>query len=230
MKMREPGVPYSNLTGEKTLSKRRRLMAGAALAGLVTAARAIPIDGVARAIPAIDQGNANLCWLAGAAMLVSWQSGKTISMNTLAHALGPEFLWLYQQGLRSSAAGGLPFKLVEPLARAIHADTARLASFDIPWWTERLRNSPMLIFGWDTNATMAHVRILASLSGDTSIGKSMWATLIDPAGGIVKNEPFRDVIAFYEGLPRHVMTNGQPLQEDRYPSTQLLFYTQGNLR
>lgn len=202
---------------------RRRMIAGAALAGLATVARAMPIDGVARAIPAIDQGNANLCWLAGTSMLVSWKVGRAISMRSMAEALGGEFLRLYRAGLRSPAAGGLPFPLVEKLAKEIGATTAPLASFESPWWSDRLRASPMLVCGWGQGATMAHVQLLASVSGDPSPGKPMWATVIDPAGGVVRNEPFGEVIAFYEGLPKHTFDPTPSPDGDKRPP-QLLYY------
>ncbi len=212
---------------------RRRMIAGAALAGLATAtttvARAMPIDGVARAIPAIDQGNANLCWLAGAAMLVSWKSGTAISMRALAEALGGDFLPLYRAGMRSPAAGGLPFPMVGKLATEIGATTAPLASFDLPWWSDRLRTSPMLVGGWSQGATMAHVQLLASMSGDIAPGKPTWATVIDPAGGIVRNEPFGEVIAFYEGLPKHNLGKTPMPRLADYPP-QLMFYGSDGLR
>lgn len=183
------------------MDRRTFTLAGAALALNPVAAwsKTVDVDHGAR-IRAVDQGNANLCWLASAAMLVSAQRGAPVSMAAMARELGRPFSDLHAAGLRSPAGGALGTELVKPLAVKLGARARGLASFEVDVWAGMIARGPIFIAGYTPGAQMGHAVVIAGLAGDTSKQGELVVRLIDPAGGTAKTQKFGALIKFYEGL------------------------------
>lgn len=185
------------------MDRRTFTAAGAALALSPLAAWSKPIDiDHGGTVKAVDQGSANLCWLASAAMLVSAQRGVAVSMAGLAGELGQPFSDLYAAGQRDPSKGALGTKLVQPLADKLGARATGLASFDVDVWASMITRGPIFIAGYTPGAQMGHAVVITGLAGDTSKHQELVVRLIDPAGGTAKTQKFAALIRFYEGLAK----------------------------
>ena len=163
-------------------------------------AEKIDVD-VGLTLTPVDQGNANLCWLAAAAMMRSWQeAGASVSMSQLATELGPPFRQIFEEGQANPSTGALPLSLVNPLFKKLGLRGTGLQSFKISWWVERLKTGPVFLAGYATSAVMAHAVVLVGLRGDTADFPSLEVRIVDPAGAIRRSATLGSVIKFYEGL------------------------------
>jgi len=165
------------------------------------ATRAMPVSISHSGINGVLQGNANLCWLASVAMLMSWKNKSPISMSSMATTLGDPFEKLFKQSQSDSTGGGLPITDVKLLADKLGLKTSGLASFNTSWWVDTLKKGPMMIAGYVKNpARMGHAVVLSGIDGDTNDVNRMGAEVYDPNYGAKIDKDFRQTIAFYEGL------------------------------
>lgn len=189
-----------NMSGHIT---RRSFLCSAAVA-LV----AVPLEGLAKAIDVdhgpkikpVNQGNANLCWLASAAMLVSAKRGMPITMATLAKELGAPYDDLYTAGQQSENGGALSTSLVKPLADRLRMKTDGLKSFTVDAWAAKIGAGPIFVAGFTEGAKMGHAVVITGLIGDTTKYEELKVRLIDPDGAKPKVQNFKETIKFYEGL------------------------------
>lgn len=84
----------------------------------------------------VSQGNANLCWLATAAMLMSFRRLIPVSMVGLAIELGAPFKSLYEAAQQDPSQGALRTNQVKLLATTLDVRTEGLKSFTIDAWVE----------------------------------------------------------------------------------------------
>ncbi|WP_430300791.1 papain-like cysteine protease family protein [Ralstonia insidiosa] len=171
-------------------------MGGVAL--LIPSARAIAIESQPWIVSAVDQGTANLCWLASAAMMMSAAVKRSVTMGEMAEFLGDPYSQLYRQGVTAPGGGALSVRDVPELARRLGLNASGFASFDVPWWVQALRFGPVMVFGIDKGGRMGHVKILSGLDGDDSSFDGLRASGVDPNGGTQFRQPFGELIAFYE--------------------------------
>jgi len=168
------------------------LSAGAAtVSGLVTAAP-VSIDHSGKVYP-VDQGSADLCWLALAAMLMSAARGVPVTMQQLAGELGEMWKSMYD------AKSPIAVDRVEPFAKALKLRTDGLKSMTADVWAMLLAPGPVLLLGYTPQAKMGHAVILAGLAGDTADFKGMTAKVVDPNDGNRLTTSFSTLIKFYEG-------------------------------
>ena len=180
-----------------------------------TWAKSVDVDHSAHIKP-VDQGAANLCWLAAAAMMQSSRNrGASVSMALVANQLGAPFKELFDRGQVNSNAGGLSLKQVSSLASRLGLQTEGLKSMNLDWWVRRIETGPVWIAGYTQNAVMGHVVLIAGIHGDTSKPSELIVTVIDPAGGRTQKRSFASLISFYEGLASSATKAMAP---------QLLFY------
>ena len=163
----------------------------ATVSGFVTAAP-VSIDHSGK-VYSVDQGSADLCWLASAAMLMSATRGVPVNMQQLAGELGG--MWKSMYDAKSPIAADR----VEPFAKALKLRTDGLKSMTPDAWAKRLAPSPVLLLGYTPQAKMGHAVILAGLAGDTADFKGMTAKIVDPNGGTKSTTSFPTLIKFYEG-------------------------------
>jgi hypothetical protein len=186
------------------VKNRRRFLArslwaaGACLSPYNAIASPVAIDHTAAVRP-VDQGNADLCWLAASAMVQSYQLKKTVGMQDTASFLGEPFLALYKT--KANLSGQLINSLASKLGLVAHG----YQSFTIDWWAARLKKGPLWIGGQDPKAGMGHVRVMTAMAGDISTSAALKVTYIDPNGARKIEQPFRAFIAFYEELPRRYL-------------------------
>lgn len=186
----------------------KRAMAAALLSAVLVprlaraADRSMAVDHTAKLKP-VDQGNANLCWLAASAMMSSWRKGgASVTMAAQAALLGSPFRELYEQGQANPQLGGLPGTQVRSLAARLGLQADGMQSFVGDWWIDRITAGPMWVGGYPGSGTMAHVAVITGLAGETGKLLAMKVRYIDPAGGAVKSDTFGSLIKFYEGLAR----------------------------
>jgi hypothetical protein len=183
----------------------RRAVVAAGLAASVgswswVALAATSIDHSSK-IKTVNQGNANLCWLACMAMLGSWQrGGSPVSMEDAAKRLGPPFFDFFTIGVKDPKQGALPLSLVSLLAKTAGAKAEGLKSLKTTWWVERITAGPVLVAGYSAGAVMAHAVLIVGLSGDVGKPEDITVTLVDPDGAVKRTKKFLELIAFYEGL------------------------------
>jgi hypothetical protein len=152
----------------------------------------LAIDHSAQIKP-VDQGKADLCWLAGAAMMESSKAGVAVSMSKLAQNLGEPFLSYFNN------KAALPFADLEVFQQKLSFRQAGFQSFRISWWADRLRAGPLWVIGFDGGSS-AHVRVLVGISGPSDEPENITVTYVDPRGGQKKKEKFTAFIAFYEAI------------------------------
>jgi hypothetical protein len=181
-------------------NRRRQLLIGTAAmfaCGVPNLVRASPvsIDYSQKIVP-VDQGNSDLCWLAAAAMIQSYQANGAVTMADTANSLGPSYVSLF------NSSANLPFSMTNDLASKLNMSAFGYQSFTTSWWSGKLQGGPMWVGGMDPGGKMGHVRVLAGMQGDTDTSSTLVVSYIDPAGGILyTNVAFTDFITFYEGLP-----------------------------
>jgi len=149
-------------------------------------------------ITTVDQGNANLCWLAAAAMIQSYQQKRGVTMAIAASNLGEPYL----SSFKNTKQAALDFSQVDNLAKKLQMKAYGFASFDVSWWQNKLSAGPLWVAGQDTNGNMGHVKVLAGIVGDTNDPKSLIVRGIDPSGAKVFDQAFLKFIEFYERIPR----------------------------
>jgi hypothetical protein len=174
--------------------KRRDIVlsaSAATLSGLVTAAP-VSIDHSGKVYP-VDQGSADLCWLASAAMLMSAARGVPVTMPQLAGELGGMWKSMYD------AKSPITADRVEPFAKTLKVRTDGLKSMTPDAWAKRLASGPVLLLGYTPQARMGHAVVLVGLTGDTTDFKGMTAKVVDPNGGTKSTTSFPTLIKFYEG-------------------------------
>lgn len=179
-------------------SQRRRVLClgmGAALVAGNASASRVSVDHSFE-FTAVDQGPANLCWLAGTAMLLSYRNNQPVSMADAASTLGQPYFGLF------NSKSSLPADRVTDLASRLRMSTDGLRSMTPALWAQRISSGPVFLAGYDANADMGHVVILAGVSGDTNNFDGMQAIVVDPNGGLQKTPRLADVVKFYEGLAR----------------------------
>ena len=202
-----------------TSISRRAIVMGSTLASFSAAANTqamtFAVDHTSK-IKNVDQGNANLCWLAAAAMMHSWRNGGAqVSMGPLAAAIGEPFRALFDRAQGDPRRGELFLKQVKPLAIRLGLRTDGLRSMDIDLWVNRIAQGPVWIAGFTRGGAMGHVLLLAGIAGEPTNQEKLFLTVIDPAGGKTQRQSFASVISFYEGL-------AGPASKEMAP--QLLFY------
>lgn len=179
--------------------RRRQVLVAITLGLLGPAARSAIIKPHRWVVSAVDQGSANLCWLASSAMMMSAAVKRSVGMREVAEFLGDPYLRLYHEGTTKSGGGALYLDDVPELAKRLGLEANGFASFDLAWWVEKLRLGPVMVFGVNKEAsTMGHMKVLSDLSGDASSTETLTATVVDPNGGEEMNQPFVDFIEFYE--------------------------------
>jgi hypothetical protein len=156
-------------------------------------AASVSVD-YSREVPRIDQGGSNLCWLAAAAMMVSWKERGDIDMRGLANRLGPPFVDLFSNG------SGANWHDVDLLARRLALRVSGLSSVPTSWWVARMKDGPIFVAGAD-GRLLAHARVLVQMNGDDASSARLKVTYIDSNGGRLKTSTLAEVIAFFERLP-----------------------------
>lgn len=165
----------------------------------------INIDHEKKLVP-VDQGDANLCWLASASMMKSWEKGnQKITMSQLAKELGGEY---YERYLNKAA---LPGSDMINFASELGLICEGLKSMTSEWWIKTLTAGPIFVCGYDGSGSMGHAIVLVGLSGDKESIRDAKIKAWNPRGPILDNLIFKDFIDFYERLAQ----SGFP---------QLLFY------
>ncbi|MDM0053920.1 papain-like cysteine protease family protein [Variovorax sp. J22R115] len=168
-----------------------------ALAALLGSAHAAPvaIDHSKRLTP-VDQGDSNLCWLASAAMMVSWKESRKVDMGQLAAGLGNPYADLFKNMAPASPA------LVKALAAKLALTTRGMQNFTPQWWIDRLRAGPIWVGGYEAGAKMRHVRVLVALVGDSTTPNEMTAIYVEPAGGKLVPTTFNELNKFFEAIAK----------------------------
>lgn len=159
----------------------------------------INIDHSAK-VHAVDQMNANLCWLAAAAMLVSERRGEKISMAALARELGEPFSSRHTDGQTRAGGGALDIAQLQLLASKLGAGATGWSSFDTKVWVDMIALGPLLVIGYPENGSMGHAVLITGLAGEPGKPEELLVRQIDPAGGITTTRKFGELIRFYEGL------------------------------
>lgn len=178
---------------------RRKLVASACgLAALSLAPRvlhATPIAVSHAGISGVAQGSSNLCWLASAAMLMSWKKKAPVSMADAASQLGGAYKQLYDKG------EPLQLSSFRDLAAKLQMTPAGLASFAISWWVDKIKKGPMMLAGYTPNTQrMGHAVVLSGMKGDSDNPASIAVETWDPNSGKKTTANFMELIRFYEGL------------------------------
>ena len=142
---------------------------------------------------AVDQGHADLCWLAASAVVFQWSSGLPVSLQQAANRLGVEFIAKYAQG------AALQYGDV-PLWRARGPfQSQNQQCLDASGWETLLRQHGPLITLVSANATdkIDHVVVVGGIEGDgTPTGTSL--TVADGNGGIVSAVTLATVTTMFE--------------------------------
>lgn len=168
---------------------------------LIAAVTALPLGAIASPVnidhsfkvSPVDQGNANLCWLASAAMLISASRGVPVTMTQLASELGGIWKSMYD------AKSEITADRVVPFAKALKVRTDGLKSMTTDGWAKLLASGPVLLLGYTPRAVMGHAVLLAGLKGNTVDYAGMNAIVVDPNGAKTITTSFKNLIEFYEG-------------------------------
>lgn len=188
------------------MKSTRRSIILAALSGLcltrLAYAAPLNISHISKIKP-VDQGNANLCWLACAAMLQSWKGGgAAVTMENLASQLGGNYSSLLDAGLKDPSKGGLDGKLLPDVAKKLNMKTEGLKSMTSEWWISRLTAGPIWVGGYPGSGSMAHAVVLAGIHGQSDSLLKCKIDYVDPNGAQTRTDTFESLIKFYEGLAR----------------------------
>ena len=160
---------------------------------------AAPID-LSHNVPAINQGSSDLCWLAGASMLISSKEGKTVSMDEIAKRAGSEFEKLAKE------KKPLHFDQMAGFIKAIKVTAEAPQNYTAKGWADLFRaHGPLWVGGWDKGARMAHVRVIKAMKGDDSHTSKVSVTYVDPNGA---KEVTTTLTAFIESYENFAIQTG----------------------
>lgn len=171
----------------------------------------LPADWSLQIIPVKQPSDEDFCWLAAAAMIVSWLGLRPITLESTANWLGGDYRKLYRDG------AGLPVDMVPELATRLTMMTAPLASLNPKWWEEKIVYGPMILIGMTDISPGPHARVVIGMSRNPVFGNTR-VKYIDPLDGIVSSRSMAALQRFYDTLPSGHLT--------LLPPTQVLYFDQ----
>ncbi|MDB5581524.1 MAG: hypothetical protein JWR80_6700 [Bradyrhizobium sp.] len=147
-------------------------------------------------IVAVDQGDADLCWLAATAVLYTWKDSRPCTMTQAANRLGVEFI------AHQAAASALSYAELALWRTRGPFDLQHQQCIGANGWDALLRAHGPLITLVDGNASGAinHAVVVYGIEGDGGV-TSTWLRVANGLGGTLQRYTFRDFVTIFEIAP-----------------------------
>jgi hypothetical protein len=142
---------------------------------------------------AIDQGNADLCWLAVTAVLYSWKDGRPCSMDDAARRLGVEFV------IHQAAGTLLPWAELALWRARGPFEMQHQQCLGADGWDALLRAHGPLITVVDgtESGTIDHAVVVYGVKGDGS-ATGTELLVANGQGGVLQRYTLRTFVTIFE--------------------------------